>query len=101
MLRHGEPSSNHTAQPLPLVSRQATGLKGRIRVPGDKSMSHRALMFGALAIGETKISGLLEGEDVLRTAAAMRSFGAAAVAASAVEAGIMASSSGKIGRAHV
>jgi len=45
-------------------------------VPGDKSISHRALMFGALAVGETRISGLLEGEDVLRTAAAMRALGA-------------------------
>ena len=46
------------------------------RVPGDKSISHRALMFGALAVGETRITGLLEGEDVLRTAAAMRALGA-------------------------
>jgi 3-phosphoshikimate 1-carboxyvinyltransferase len=45
-------------------------------VPGDKSISHRALMFGALAVGETRITGLLEGEDVLRTAAAMRTLGA-------------------------
>ena len=51
-------------------------LSGRIRVPGDKSISHRALMFGALAVGETRITGLLEGEDVLRTAAAMRALGA-------------------------
>ena len=47
-----------------------------MRVPGDKSISHRALMFGALAVGETAIEGLLEGEDVLRTAAAMRALGA-------------------------
>lgn len=59
------------------VSRRAkASLTGRIAVPGDKSISHRALMFGALAIGETRITGLLEGEDVLRTAAAMRSLGA-------------------------
>ncbi len=51
-------------------------LGGRIPVPGDKSISHRALMFGALAVGETRITGLLEGEDVLRTAAAMRALGA-------------------------
>jgi 3-phosphoshikimate 1-carboxyvinyltransferase len=51
-------------------------LSGRITVPGDKSISHRALMFGALAEGLTRISGLLEGEDVLRTAAAMRALGA-------------------------
>lgn len=59
-----------------LISRKATGLKGRIRVPGDKSMSHRALMFGAIAIGETRISGLLEAEDVLDTARAMTALGA-------------------------
>ena len=51
-------------------------LKGRIRVPGDKSISHRALMLGALAVGETRVTGLLEGEDVLATAAAMRAMGA-------------------------
>jgi 3-phosphoshikimate 1-carboxyvinyltransferase len=45
-------------------------------VPGDKSVSHRALILGALSVGETRITGLLEGEDVLRTAAAMRAFGA-------------------------
>ena len=50
-------------------------LKGRIRVPGDKSISHRAVMLGALAVGETRITGLLEGEDVLATAAAMRAMG--------------------------
>jgi len=52
-------------------------LKGRLRVPGDKSISHRALMFAGLAIGESRITGLLEGEDVLATAAAMRQLGAA------------------------
>ena len=51
-------------------------LTGRIRVPGDKSISHRALMFGALALGRSRISGLLEGEDVLATAAALRAMGA-------------------------
>lgn len=61
----------------PLTSRPGNGpLAGRIRVPGDKSISHRALMFGALAEGETRITGLLEGEDVLRTADAMRALGA-------------------------
>ncbi len=54
----------------------AAPLSGRFRVPGDKSISHRALMFGALAVGTTYIEGLLEGEDVLRTAAAMRLLGA-------------------------
>ncbi|MBR0671735.1 3-phosphoshikimate 1-carboxyvinyltransferase [Neoroseomonas soli] len=51
-------------------------LSGRLGVPGDKSISHRALMFGAVAVGTTEITGLLEGEDVLRTAAAMRALGA-------------------------
>ncbi len=59
------------------ASRPASPLTGEITVPGDKSISHRALMFGALAVGETRITGLLEGEDVLRTAAAMRALGAA------------------------
>ena len=63
--------------PRPLISAKPVApLKGRIAVPGDKSISHRALMFGALAIGETRITGLLTGEDVLRTAAAMRALGA-------------------------
>lgn len=60
----------------PLISRPAGPLKGEARVPGDKSISHRALMLGALAVGETTIHGLLEGEDVGRTAAAMRALGA-------------------------
>ena len=61
----------------PWISRPAERpLTGRIAVPGDKSISHRALMFGALAIGETRITGLLTGEDVLRTAGAMRALGA-------------------------
>ncbi|RAI57656.1 3-phosphoshikimate 1-carboxyvinyltransferase [Roseicella frigidaeris] len=63
-------------QPL-RASAPARGLSGRHAVPGDKSISHRALMFGALAVGTTEIAGLLEGEDVLRTAAAMRALGAA------------------------
>jgi 3-phosphoshikimate 1-carboxyvinyltransferase len=59
-----------------LTAHRAAPLAGTIRVPGDKSISHRALMFAALAIGETRIDGLLEGEDVLRTANAMRALGA-------------------------
>ncbi|MFM5884415.1 MAG: 3-phosphoshikimate 1-carboxyvinyltransferase [Novosphingobium sp.] len=51
-------------------------LRGTIRVPGDKSISHRSIMLGALAVGETRVTGLLEGEDVLATAAAMRAMGA-------------------------
>jgi 3-phosphoshikimate 1-carboxyvinyltransferase len=66
-----------TAPASPLSARPAPRpLSGRIAVPGDKSISHRALMFGALAVGTTRIAGLLEGEDVLRTAAAMRLLGA-------------------------
>jgi 3-phosphoshikimate 1-carboxyvinyltransferase len=61
-----------------LRSAAAKPLTGRIRVPGDKSISHRALILGGLAVGRTRISGLLEGEDVLRTAAAMRALGCAA-----------------------
>jgi 3-phosphoshikimate 1-carboxyvinyltransferase len=62
----------------PLSALPSAGLRGRITVPGDKSISHRSLMLGALAIGETTISGLLESEDVLATAAAMQAFGATA-----------------------
>src|SRR5665213_4260276 len=60
----------------PLGARRSGPLKGTIRPPGDKSISHRSLMLGALAIGQTTVEGLLEGEDVLSTAAAMRAFGA-------------------------
>ena len=59
-----------------LSSGSSRPLKGRCRVPGDKSISHRALILGSLAIGRTRIKGLLEGEDVLRTAQAMRDLGA-------------------------
>lgn len=52
------------------------GLSGTISVPGDKSISHRALMFSALAVGRSRVEGLLEGEDVLATAAALRAMGA-------------------------
>lgn len=57
-------------------SSRSPGLTGRIRVPGDKSVSHRAFMFGGLSAGETRVTGLLEGEDVLRTGEAMRAMGA-------------------------
>jgi 3-phosphoshikimate 1-carboxyvinyltransferase len=62
--------------PLPLSLSAPGPLAGTITVPGDKSISHRALMFGALAVGETVITGLLEGEDVLATAAALTAMGA-------------------------
>ena len=60
----------------PMKSRKSGPLKGVAEVPGDKSISHRSLIFGAMAVGETRISGLLEGQDVLDTAKAMRAFGA-------------------------
>jgi 3-phosphoshikimate 1-carboxyvinyltransferase len=65
-----------SGQPHPLEARASAALSGEARVPGDKSISHRALILGALAVGETRISGLLEGEDVLNTAKAMRDLGA-------------------------
>jgi 3-phosphoshikimate 1-carboxyvinyltransferase len=61
---------------MPLTARHGGPVQGRVRVPGDKSISHRALILGALTVGETTISGLLEGEDVLHTADAMRALGA-------------------------
>jgi 3-phosphoshikimate 1-carboxyvinyltransferase len=66
----------NNAASVPLSARRGHPLTGRVRAPGDKSISHRALIFGALAVGETRISGLLEGEDVLNTAKAMRMLGA-------------------------
>ena len=66
--------SHSIATPLEIAP--ATRLSGRVTVPGDKSISHRALMLSALAVGESRIEGLLEGEDVLATAAAMRAMGA-------------------------
>lgn len=60
----------------PLTASKSSAITGTITVPGDKSISHRAIMFGAITIGETIISGLLEGEDVLATAQAMRQMGA-------------------------
>ena len=62
--------------PRPLSSHRATALKGNVDIPGDKSVSHRSLIFGAMAVGETVVTGLLEGEDVLDTAKAMRALGA-------------------------
>jgi 3-phosphoshikimate 1-carboxyvinyltransferase len=62
--------------PTPLEASSSGPLSGKVRVPGDKSISHRALILGALSVGETRISGLLEGEDVLNTAKSMRALGA-------------------------
>ncbi|WP_298601750.1 3-phosphoshikimate 1-carboxyvinyltransferase [uncultured Sphingorhabdus sp.] len=66
----------HSAQPRPVSFAARGPLRGTVKVPGDKSISHRSLMLSALAIGESRVSGLLEGEDVLATAAAMRAMGA-------------------------
>jgi 3-phosphoshikimate 1-carboxyvinyltransferase len=66
----------NAAELTPLTARQGGPVQGRTRVPGDKSISHRALILGALTVGETTIGGLLEGEDVLHTADAMRLLGA-------------------------
>lgn len=63
-------------QNRPVTAHRAQALKGHIRVPGDKSISHRALMFGAMAAGETVIEGLLEGEDIMSTGKAMSALGA-------------------------
>ncbi|WP_374422906.1 3-phosphoshikimate 1-carboxyvinyltransferase [Paracoccus sp. (in: a-proteobacteria)] len=67
---------SHSAEPLPMTAHRSGALKGEARVPGDKSISHRALILGALSVGETRITGLLEGQDVLDTAKAMQAFGA-------------------------
>jgi 3-phosphoshikimate 1-carboxyvinyltransferase len=67
---------SHHGDRVAMRSHKSDGLTGIAEVPGDKSISHRSLIFGAMAVGETKISGLLEGQDVLDTAAAMRAFGA-------------------------
>ena len=71
MSGHGE------AQPM--IASKSGPLRGTASVPGDKSISHRALIFGAMAVGETRISGLLEGQDVLDTAKAMQAFGATVI----------------------
>ena len=78
MSDHHSAPSPAAALPLPLVATcPAAPLAGMVAVPGDKSISHRALMFGALAVGHTEVRGLLEGEDVFATAAALRAMGAA------------------------
>ena len=69
-------TANANSAPRPRRFLPTGPLRGTIRVPGDKSISHRSIMLGALAVGETKVTGLLEGEDVLATAAAMRAMGA-------------------------
>ncbi len=70
--------SSH-GNPIPMTSRRGGPLRGEAHVPGDKSISHRSLILGAMAVGETKITGLLEGQDVLDTGRAMEAFGAEVV----------------------
>jgi 3-phosphoshikimate 1-carboxyvinyltransferase len=67
---------SHSAVPVPATARRSPPLSGTARVPGDKSISHRALILGALAVGPTRIWQLLEGEDVINTGKAMRALGA-------------------------
>jgi len=69
-------SADASAIPQPLSARRSGPITGRLRAPGDKSISHRALILGALTVGETRIQGLLEGEDVINTGRAMRALGA-------------------------
>jgi 3-phosphoshikimate 1-carboxyvinyltransferase len=66
----------NSPEPVPLTARQSGPIQGRVQVPGDKSISHRSLILGALTVGESTITGLLEGEDVLHTADVMRALGA-------------------------
>jgi 3-phosphoshikimate 1-carboxyvinyltransferase len=75
MVKHSWLYPMHS-DPAPLTARRHGPLEGRVRVPGDKSISHRALILGALAVGETSITGLLEGEDVINTAKALEALGA-------------------------
>ncbi|KQP68801.1 3-phosphoshikimate 1-carboxyvinyltransferase [Methylobacterium sp. Leaf111] len=67
---------SHDSQPHPLTAHAGLPLHGSLRPPGDKSISHRAMILGLLSIGETNVEGLLEGDDVLRTAAAAKALGA-------------------------
>ena len=69
-------SDSHAGSPRPLTSHRSEPLSGRVTLPGDKSVSHRAMIFGLLSVGETHVTGLLEGDDVLRTAEACRALGA-------------------------
>ena len=67
---------SHGASARPATARKSSSLSGTVRIPGDKSISHRSFMFGGLASGETRITGLLEGEDVINTGKAMQAMGA-------------------------
>ena len=67
---------SHSGTPAPATASRSENLRGTVRIPGDKSISHRSFMFGGLAAGETRITGLLEGEDVINTGRAMQAMGA-------------------------
>src|SRR3954469_8174735 len=67
---------SYSATPKSATARKSPALCGTARIPGDKSISHRSFMFGGLASGETRITGLLEGDDVINTGKAMRAMGA-------------------------
>ncbi len=67
---------SHAGQPRPAKALKSENLSGTVRIPGDKSISHRSFMFGGLASGTTRITGLLEGEDVINTGKAMSAMGA-------------------------
>lgn len=67
---------SHSGTPVPATASKSENLSGTVRIPGDKSISHRSFMFGGLASGETRITGLLEGEDVINTGKAMAAMGA-------------------------
>ena len=69
-------SGTHSSPAQPMSAAKSPALSGRLRVPGDKSISHRSLLIGALTVGRTEIEGLLEGEDVIATAKAVRAMGA-------------------------
>ncbi len=69
-------SANHASGAIPMSAAKSRALSGRLRVPGDKSISHRSLLIGALTVGQSRIEGLLEGEDVIATANAVRAMGA-------------------------
>ncbi|BDA86879.1 3-phosphoshikimate 1-carboxyvinyltransferase [Aureimonas sp. SA4125] len=68
--------SGHDSTPRPMQASRSPGLAGAAKIPGDKSISHRAFLFGGIAAGRTRVTGLLEGEDVLATGRAMRAMGA-------------------------
>jgi len=69
---HGSRMSGH-GPATPMTAHKSNALSGIADVPGDKSVSHRSLILGALTVGETRVTGLLEGDDILATADAMRS----------------------------